>query len=546
MSVRKILLAMLLAAATHGAVARPDCVVDALNALQVPDVAVTEAKPVAATSSLPAYCDVFGTIVTRGEGIDDGAARFEIQLPERWSQRFLFAGFGGNAGTLYPGASPVLGKGYVAIQTDGGHISKNVSEAAWVRKPDGSRDAVKIADFFYRSVHDVTVAGKHLAQSFYGLPVEHAYFNGCSSGGRAGIMEAERYPADFEGVIAGDPVLDFYQTLLRFAVQKAILFSSSAYLSPEMLARIDKIILARCDALDGVKDGIIQDPAQCHVRPESLVCRSDQTKDCINADQARVLHAYLSGVRDRRGRLLYPGMPISDLSDPRGTAVWTTGKTAPDLSHPDAPWGPEANAPSAWVMARQNLIYWQGWGSDLKIQDLDVDPETGVIGDDLIASFDETYRTGDVKDPAKLLPFVHSGRKLILYHGGSDASQSPYRSISFYRDYVALVHGGKVARENVRLFLAPGMQHCGGGQGPDNFDSVAALEDWVERGKPPDFILASTRAGSGTRRSWPLCPYPAQARYQGHGDVNDAANWRCMSPTEETARQRRRSGISAK
>ena len=251
------------------------------------------------------------------------------------------------------------------------------------------------------------------------------------------MMEAERYPTDYDGIIAGDPNMDYHAALLRFVVQKAALASPASYLSPETLRTVDKAVTARCDMLDGAADGLIQDPTRCHVQADELVCHGGQTADCISADQSRVLQAYISGVRDRHGHLLYPGMPISNLSGPRGISYWTTGETAPDLAHADAPWGADANAPRGWVFARQALTYWLGMGADQQMAKLDVDPHNGTVGDALVAMTERSFQGGETKDPAKLLPFIRQGRKLIIYHGTSDPALSPYRSIAFYRDLAA-------------------------------------------------------------------------------------------------------------
>ena len=539
MKARMAFAATLLAGTASSALAAPSCTAETLNALHVANVTITDATPVPATAGAPAYCDVKGTVVTQGEGAPNGSARFTMQLPDTWRQRFFFMGVGGNAGTLSPAVNAVdrassIGKGYVTAVTDTGHAG-NGTDAAWVRAPDGKRDEAKITDFFHRAAHDVAVAGKQLAQAFYGAPVQHAYFDGCSTGGRMAMMEAERYPTDYDGIIAGDPNLDYHAGLLRLVVQKATLASSASYLSPETLRIVDKAVTARCDMLDGTVDGLIQDPTRCHVRAEDLVCHGGETSDCIGVDQSRVLQTYISGVRDRHGHLLYPGMPITNLSGPRGISYWTTGETAPDLAHSDAPWGADANAPRGWVFARQALTYWLGMGAGQPMTKLDVDPRNGTVGDALVAATERSFQGGETKDPAKLFPFIRQGRKLIIYHGTSDPALSPYRSIAFYRDLAAKLHGMDIAEASVRLFLVPGMQHCSGGPGPDQFDTLSAIEAWVEQGKAPDSIPASTRPDSQTPHSLPLCPYPQQARYQGSGAITDAANWRCAPPGHETA-----------
>ena len=521
--------------------AAPACTADALNALNVPNVHVTGAKPVAAGNTAPAHCDVTGTVATHGEGAPDGSAQIAMQLPDTWQQRFFFMGVGGNAGRLVPAVNATdhaeaLGKGYVVIVTDTGHTG-NGTGADWVIAPDGKRDAAKVADFFYRAAHDATVAGKQFAQAYYAAPVKHAYFDGCSNGGRMAMMEADRYPTDYDGIIAGDPGMDYNSVMLRFAVQKAALASSAAYLPQQTLAAIDAKITARCDAIDGAKDGLVQNPARCPVRAEDLICHRTGDTDCLTPDQARVLHAYTTPLRDRHGHVLYPGWAMTNLSGPRGMSYWTTGDTAPDLAQREAPWGSNPDVPPrGWMFARQALTYWLGGGPGATMAAAQVDPRTDTASDALVAAVHRALGPGETKDPAKLLPFIKQGRKLIIYHGASDPAIPAERSILFYQELATTVHDMDKAQASVRLFLVPGMQHCGGGIGPDRFDTLTALEAWVEHGTAPQAIAASTRPDSAAPHHLPLCPYPQQARFSGNGSVEDAANWKCMAPPRDTAR----------
>jgi feruloyl esterase len=230
-------------------------------------------------------------------------------------------------------------------------------------------------------------------------------------------------------------------------------------------------------------------------------------------------------LRDRNGHLLYPGWAITNLSGPRGAGYWNTGLTAPDLSHPESPWGDDPKAaPAGWTFARQALSFWMGMGPEQSMLALDVDPATNTVGDELVASVDKTFGAAETKDPTKLLAFIGQGRKLIIYHGTSDPAIPAARSVLFYNDLLREV---PAAQNSVRLFLVPGMQHCSGGIGPDQFDTLSAMESWVENGKAPDAIPASTKPDSAAPHSLPLCPYPQQARFSGSGAVTDAANWSC-------------------
>lgn len=529
---KTVALAALLAAASttisSGAFAKAECSVDAINALHVPNVQVDTATE---TATPQPHCAIHGTITTHGKAAPDGSARFAMQLPDNWAQRFFFMGVGGNAGTLNPSVNPTdrreaLTKGYATIVQDSGHVG-NGTGADWLEKPHGKRDTAKIVDFDYRAAHDATVAGKVLARAYYGAPVKHAYFDGCSTGGRMAMMEAERYPSDFDGIIGGDPAMDYYSYLLRMAVQKAALSSPAAYLSQDTLTMVDRLVTAKCDALDGATDGLVQQPLVCPVKAEDLICKAGATTECLTPEQAAVLHTYTGGLRDRHGHMLYPGWAITNLSGPRGASHWNLGDKAPDLKDPEAPWGDDPKeAPRGWVYARQAISYWLGMGPQQQMLALDIDPVTGIVGDKLLALSDKTFGPAETKDPAKMLPFIKQGRKFIFYHGTSDPAIPAARTIIFYYQLAELTHGS--ASKNVRLFLVPGMQHCSGGVGPDQFDTLTALENWVEQGKPPDAIPATTKPDAPLQHALPLCPYPRQARYSGQGDVAHASNWTCQ------------------
>jgi feruloyl esterase len=518
--------------------AAPSCSLAALNALHVPDVSVTDAKPVAADGTTPAYCEVHGTVVTKGAGVADGLARFAMQLPEAWQQRFLFLGVGGNAGNLVPSANVTdrglaLAKGYTMILTDTGHVGDGTT-ANWTRLPDGKPDTAKRIDFFHRAAHDVTIAGKAFAEAFYATKVAHAYFDGCSTGGRMAMMEAERYPQDYDGVIAGDPMMSFHTYTARAVVQKAALSSPAAYIPESTLAAIDARVTGRCDAIDGAKDGLVQNPAACPIHAEDLLCRAGETHACLNADQVRLLKTYTSPFHDTQGHVVFGPWALTDLAGPQGFAFNTTGLTAPDLSDLASPWQADPKAaPRAWALVKEMLTYWLGLGPSATVADLDVDPDTNTVGDKMRAMIDTTYAEGDTRDPAQLKPFIAQGRKMILYHGASDPSIPASQSIAFYRELAEQQHGIARTQANVRLFLVPGMHHCSGGPAPDRFDTLSAIEAWAEHGRAPDAIQASTRPESPVPHRLPLCPYPQQARYRGTGEITDPTNWSCATVTAE-------------
>ena len=528
---RHIAAAAAMFGATQAQAATP-CTTDALAALKIADVAIGSAQDVAADASVPAYCRVTGSVVTRGEGAPEGKAGFVMQLPASWDRRFLFMGVGGNAGNFNPSTNPadravMLQKGYATIVTDTGHTG-NGTQADWVQKPDGSRNQATIIDFFSRSVHDVTIAGKKLATAFYAAAPAHAYFDGCSTGGRQAMMEAEKYPADFDGIIAGDPAMDYRSNIGRIAIQKAQLSSPAAYIPATLLPVIDRAVHAQCDTQDGVKDGLEQNPALCHFKPETLLCRAGATADCLTAPQVATLRTYLSPLRDSAGHVIYPGMSPTDLAGPHGIPAWTVGQTPADFSHVMAPWGDDPKrAPSGWNYARQAVSYWLGMGPAATFDSYDVDPATGRVGAAALAHFDAVFAGAITRDPKRLSAFVAQRRKMIMYHGFSDPAISPFRTTQFYREFAALRGGYAQAQANVRLFMVPGMAHCSGGPGPEHFETLSALEAWVEHGQAPQSLLATATDTGATKRSMPLCPFPTQATYSGKGDVNEAANWSC-------------------
>lgn len=512
------------------------CTVEGLMALRVSDVTIASARPVAGKDGVPEHCLVEGAVTTRGSGAPDGRAGFQLQLPGAWQNRFLFMGVGGNGGSFIPSANAVdraaaLGKGYATAITDTGHQGRN-TDASWVVDASGKRDAAKVADFFHRAAHQVTVSGKRLVEGFYDGAIAHAYFDGCSTGGRMAMMEAERYPTDYDGVIAGAPAMDYRSLLGRAAMQKAQFSSPAAYIPATLLPAVDAAIRASCDAVDGVKDGLIQNPARCSFKPEAMLCKTAGQADCLTAAQAATLRTYLSPVRDGAGRAIYPGMSPSDVSGPRGIQSWTVGATAPDFSAPLAPWGADPTAPpSGWSYTRDSLAYWLQRGPGVAIKDFDVDPVSGVAGAAAIQAVDAAYAEGVTHDPARLRAFVQQGRKLIMYHGFSDPGISPFRTTAFYEAFAKQQGGYPKAQQSVRLFMVPGMAHCSGGPGPDSFDTLSALEAWVERKVAPAAIPATATAPGSTKRTMPLCPFPVQASYRGTGDVNDEANWSCKANT---------------
>jgi feruloyl esterase len=554
------------------------CSVGALTEEGVPGVTIIAAVDVPAAGATPEFCDVSGKLTTTGFGAPDGLANFEVQLPANWNHKVYVRGMGGFAGfSGFPGvpigafasdngvdAAQALPKGYATVISDTGHtghgfnpadVTGIVTDARWALKADGTPDEAKLADYYFRATHEVTVAGKQLIQGFYAQgAVRRSYFDGCSNGGRMALVEATRFPEDFDGIVAGDPFMS-----IRAIANGAHI--SGRFLTPEgfipftALGMIDQATLAACDAADGVKDGLIQNPGACSFKTANLVCKNGQTANCLTEEQADSLDAYFQGSRDDEGNVVYPGFAISDLGGTDGSAAWTNGFLLPgqalpagstqatfDLTAPE-PWGDLGfvNAPLGWQFEDHGMKYIVERNPNFDPRDFTPGGK-GPIGDAALNLFDARTEAGDADDPADFAEFILQDRKLLIYHGYSDPALTAFRSIMLYQDLAKRAGSLEELQENVRLFLAPGMHHCGGGPGPNSFDTLSPLENWVENGQAPDGIVATKFTGDdpalGVSRTMPLCKFPEEARFLGNpktatvAEINNAANWAC-SPKDK-------------
>jgi feruloyl esterase len=502
------------------------CSVDALSALQVPKMTVASATDVPAAGQIPAFCDVKGSVETEGN-----SAGFEIRLPANWNGKFVFFGVGGLAGNMIPAVSRAevegsLRDGYASAVTDTGHTAP-ATDASWALISPGVPNTPKLLDYYYRAAHEVAVAAKQLVLNFFAAKaIKRAYFDGCSNGGRMALMEAERYPDDYDGIIAGAPFMNAAAILPT--VMRDGHLSSSNFIPGSALDAVDQAVYASCDATDGVKDGLIQNPAMCAFNAKSLVCKGDTTENCLTQPQADSLQPYARAVRDSRGNILYPGWSVSDLSGRAGATLWTFGRATPDFDSAGL-W--TTNAPLGWLFAQNIIRYMVELDPKFNVRTFDVNTD-GVVGDAALKLFNEKMELLAVGDPAKLAPFREKGKKLLMYHGFSDPALSPFRTIQLYKELAAITPGSYPSlQKSVRLFMLPGMQHCGGGPGPNSFAMLPVLDKWVDAGTPPEQILATKYVNDdpsqGVARTMPLCKFPQQAKYKGAANVNDAANWSC-------------------
>ena len=442
-------------------------------------------------SALPAFCRVAATLKPSA----DSDIKIEVWLPAAgWNGKFQAVGNGAFSGAIaYPAMARALARGYAAASTDTGHVGNTASFA--VGHPE------KLIDFGWRAVHEMTVASKKVATAYFGAAPKFSYWNGCSAGGRQAMVEAQRFPADFDGIIAGAPGLDWTgRAIQAVRVAQALESKPDARLLQPQRQLLHRAVVDACDALDGVKDGLLENPAQCKFDPATLQCRGSGDAGCLSAPQVETARLMYSSVKNSRtGREIGGLLPGSELG-------WT-----------DDGWTASARA-TGLDQFRFIVLGNPAW----TIQQFNANAD--------IAKADEgDGKTVNALDP-NLKPFIDRGGKLIQYHGWSDPQISPANSAQYYARAVEASGGAARVRASYRLFLAPGMGHCGGGDGPNSFDMVAALEQWVEAGKAPDQIVASHASGGRVDRTRPLCPYPQVAVYKGSGSIDEAASFSCREP----------------
>lgn len=516
------------------------------------NVSVSSVTDVAAANGNPEFCDVLGSVATSGFGAPNGSAKFEAFLPANWKKRFLYFGCGGLCGSIslpHPPASAAneaLQKGYVSVATDDGHSAANPH---WGFTPNanptlpGQPDDAALIDFFFRSEHEVAAAVKSLAQNYFGGNLKRSYFTGCSDGGREALVEASRFPDDYDGIIAGDPYQTQRDELLHVDAYAAFNKPSiAAEIPPALLQMVDQAVGAECDNIDGVSDGLIQDPLRCNFDPRTLLCANGNSSNCLTPAQVKALQTYWSPLVNEEGHMVLPGWPVSDIS-PSGPGEFSFATLY--------------DAPSVFFVSAQTLIQEVYFTNSFVAENYPI--ENGVVADSALALFDQrTWAAGEV-DPERLSPFFNRGHKLLLYDGFSDQGLPPYQTVMFYEDLAGLddrsddnsgrhLGGLDHLRSHARLFMVPGMEHCGGGPGPNVFDTLVPLENWVENGTAPESIPATHYLNNNTSmvvtRTMPLCPFPEQAQYAGSGDVNQASSWSCPS-NDKTLLKLGKNGVEA-
>ncbi len=480
---------------------------ESVKNLKLPNTAITLAETVAPGAftqpngrggkgpnpyaNLPAFCRVAATLTPSS----DSEIKIEVWMPSgaNWNAALQSVGNGAWAGTIsYPAMATALAEGYATASTDTGHTGGNAANFI-----PGHPE--KVIDFAYRAVHEMTVAAKAIVEADYGRPAAFAYWNGCSTGGRQALAEAQRYPGDYDGIIAGAAAnyvthLQGQQVWTNTVVNK----SAATKIPQAKFAVIHKAALAACDALDHVADGVIENPRACKFDPGVLLCKGSDQPDCLTATQLEAVRQTYAGPKDSRGSSLFPGM------EPGSESGWNTLSGARPLG-----------------LADDTYRY-------LVFKDPDWDYLTFNAERDMALADRTIAGTMNSTDP-NLKPFFDHGGKLLMYHGWADPGIAPGNSVNYYNSVVDTV-GRAAVSNSIRLFMLPGVGHCRGGDGPDTFDAMDALHIWVQGGVAPDRMVASKVRQGETQQTRPLCAYPKVARYDGAGSTDDAANFTCVAP----------------
>jgi Tannase and feruloyl esterase len=461
------------------------------------------------------FCRITGV----AHSVPGSEIHFEVWLPpaDKWNGRMLTSGDLGHSGVPnYPAMNDALTRGFAAVGDDLGHQS-NAFAMNWA-----AGHPTRLVDWGYRASHFTAIAGKAIIAAYYGRPASHAYFTGCSHGGGTALGEAERYPADYDGIIAGDFGSDWTDLSAAYVYEAQVALNDPASkLSPAKINLVRDAAIRACDALDGVKDGIINDPRQCHFDPAVLQCKAGDGPNCLTKAQVTTVRGLYAGPRNSEGRQVFPGL------DPGSEFQWGFIIAGPNT-----------------FLGADFFKYAVYDGGDFDWHhmslDRDVDHANEKIG--RIVNNDIGY----------LGEFEARGGKLILYTGWADALINSRNAIDYYESVEAMEP--KTTSQFTRLYMAPGMGHCAGGPGPNAFggtrylnagqpnppeldrrhDLISAILAWVEKGDAPGAIIATKfkddDASKGIAMQRPLCPFPEVAKYQGHGNTNEATSFSCARP----------------
>jgi feruloyl esterase len=485
------------------------------------DVKIESAKLIAATANLREHCDIRGVIWPE--------SKFALKLPTDWNTRFQMIGNGGWAGTI-GNLDGAVRDGYAATSTDTGHDAMKEPGATFAYPgPNNPNAARKVIDHGYLAVHETALLAKKIIRAYYGADPRYSYWVGCSTGGRQGLMEAQRYPEDFDGYVVGAPVL-FLSGLQMKAIWNYIAVGDGpGKIATEKLPALAKGVYDKCDAIDGLKDGLIENPLKCNfdpakdlpqcsgndarTGPAGSVVRAgflEDSPDCFTAAQVAALKKVYDGPRDSKGKQLFPGMPVG------GEAFATAA--GPGGARQRSGWdGSLANSFGLANTFMQFMAFDPAPGAswDYHTYNFDADPQRmNAVGLRIDATIPD------------LTAVKMRGGKIIHYHGWADPGVSAKMSVNYYEAAMKTM-GEKETKDFYRFFPVPGMFHCGGGPGCGNVDWLSAIVDWVENGKAPTMLIGGHVEGGKTTRTRPICMYPSEAIYKGNGSIDAAENFSC-------------------
>jgi tannase/feruloyl esterase len=481
---------------------------ETLATIALPDTKVTKAERVEAGAfvppplppgfpvsvdyrTLPAFCRVTATAAPS----PDSAITFEVWLPvEGWNGKVVAVGNGGFSGLIFhPDMVEPLRRGYAVAGTNTGHDGGPADASFAVGHPE------KLVDFAWRAVHETTVKSKAVVTALYSKPPRRSYWVGCSTGGRQGLKEAQRFPDDFDGIAAGAPANNWIPLMAYGATVQHLVTDPKRGLERPQLTLLKEAAIAACDARDGVTDRVVEDPPRCTFDPGTLACTAGKSSGCLTPSQVETARSIYAGVvNPRTGEKIFPGPA------PAGELQWA------------------AYAPGVFPIAAN---YWR----DQVTGDPNWNPAALDLDKDIARARSLDTAEVTTTDP-NLSAFVGRGGKLLLWHGWTDGLIPAQNTIDYYESVLATT-GAEPVKDSVRLFMLPGVDHCFGGEGTFVIDALGAIDTWVESGKAPEQLVASRPLESGGTRTRPLCPYPQVARYRGQGSTDDASNFACEPPS---------------
>jgi len=484
----------------------PAITCEQLGSLKLKDVTSITSQSVPAGSftppanapltNLPAFCRV--SLVIKPQ------INIEVWLPMAWNERFQAIGGGGYAGAVsWPGLAGAIRNGYATASTDTGHNAANQPSGSFALSPDGTLNTQLIEDFAFRSLQELTLKAKELIRAFYAERPKYSYWNGCSTGGRQGLIQAQRLPDGYDGILAGAPAINWDRFIpSELWPQIAMKQEAGGPIAACKLNTVTNAAIAACDSFDGVVDGVLEDPRSCRFDPIALQCAAGATPDCscLTSKEAAAVRKIWEGPQSTEGKRLWYGLT-------RGTPLAALSGANP------------------FVISADHFRYWMERDSKFDWNTLDY------------AAFEAEFQKSRTmfnrvigSDDPDLHQFSRDGGKLLIWHGLSDQLIFPEGTIDYYERVLDNVGGLKETQKFARLFLAPGVGHCGGGSGPSSFDMFGELVKWVESGQAPDRIIASRMQNNQVVRTRPLCSYPNVATYAGTGSPDDAKSFVCKVP----------------